>query len=197
LVDFLSIIVLVVDLVLSIWNSYSAGLSFGMLKKNGGPGWAYVSPILGLALGLAGAIYVTAIVVGVIGYVFGVIDPTIVDLLFAYNSLVTGALIVFLGIGVTIQSIYIAARRPSFWNVAGALYNTFASIWNVFAYMNDFGPLESLINQEGRSERKSGLGTLIILAVIVVLLGVLLSYVSFNAGRNHGQGRYLRSIMKA
>ncbi|HYB75750.1 MAG TPA: hypothetical protein VEC08_02215 [Nitrososphaerales archaeon] len=191
--DLLSIIILVIDLILSIWNSYSAGLSYGMLKRNGGPAWAYTSPVLGLAMGLAGAVYVTAIVVGFVGYLLGLLDFGTVDLLFAYNSLVTGALIVVLGIGVTIQSIYITVRHPSLWNVAGAIYNTFASIWNVFVYMKDFGPLESLINQERRSERSSDVGTLIVVAIIVILLGVLLSYVAFNAGRNHGQGRYMRS----
>lgn len=193
MVGLLSIIVLGFDLVLSVWNSYSAGLSYGMLKRNRGPGWAYMSPILGLSLGLAGGIYVTATVVGLLGYVFGLVDLGTVDLLFAYNSLITGTLIVALGIGVTIQSIYITVRRPSFGNVATAIYNTFASLWNVFVYMRDFGPLESLINRERRSERKSDLGTLIILAIIIVLLGVLLTYVSFNAGVNHGQERYLRS----
>ena len=189
--DLLSFVILVFDLVLSIWNSYSAGLSYGMLRRNGGPGWAYISPILGLSIGLAGAVYVTAIVVGFIGYLFSVVDLSTVDLLFAFNSLITGALIVVLGIGVTIQSIYVSVRHPSFWNVAGAIYNTFASIWNVFVYMRDFGPLESLINQERRSERRSDVGTLIVIAIIVVLMGVLLSSVAFNAGRNHGQGRYL------
>ena len=191
MVDLLSFVILVFDLVLSIWNSYSAGLSYGMLRRNGGPGWAYISPILGLSIGLAGAVYVTAIVVGFIGYLFSVVDLSTVDLLFAFNSLITGALIVVLGIGVTIQSIYVSVRHPSFWNVAGAIYNTFASIWNVFVYMRDFGPLESLINQERRSERRSDVGTLIVIAIIVVLMGVLLSSVAFNAGRNHGQGRYL------
>ena len=194
MVDLLSIIILAFDLVLSVWNCYSAGLSYGMLKRNGGPGWAYLSPILGLSLGVAGGIYVTAIAVGLLGYVFGLVDLGPVDLLFAYNSLITGALIVVLGIGVTIQSIYITVRRSSFWNVTTAIYNTFASLWNVFVYMRDFGPLASLINRERQGERKSDLGTLIVLAIVVVLLGVLLSYVSFNAGVNHGQGRYLRSM---
>lgn len=153
----------------------------------------YVSPVLGLSLGLVGAVYVTSIVVGLIGYALGLVDSGTVDLLFAYNFLVTGALITALGIGVTIQSIYIAVRRPGFWTIAGALYNTFASIWNVFAYMRDFGPLESIINYERQSDRKSNLGTLIILIIIVVLLSVLLSLVSFNAGRNHGEGRHVRT----
>ncbi len=190
MVDLLTIIILIFDFVISIWNSYSAGLSYGMLKRNGGPAWAYLSPILGLSLGLVGGIYVTSIVIGFIGYFFGFVDPGTVDLLFAYNFLVTGLLIVVLGIGVTIQSIYVAAKRPTFWSVTGAIFNTFASIWNVFVYMKNFGPVESLINQERQNERDSNLGTLIVLAVIVVVLGILMAYVSFNAGMKHGQGQY-------
>ncbi len=191
MVDVFAIIILVVNFVFSIWNSYSAGLSYGMLKRNGGPAWAYLSTILGLSLGLVGGVYVTSIVVGFIGFFFGFVDLGTVDLLFAYNFLVTGLLIVVLGIGVTIQSIYVAAKRPSFWSVGSALFNTIASIWNVFVYMKNFGPLESLINQERQSERDSNLGTLIILAIIVVVLGVLMAYVSFNAGMKHGQGQYM------
>jgi len=194
LVDIVSTLILVLDFVLSIWNSYSAGLSYGMLKKNGGPGWAYISTILGLSLGIAGSVYVTAIVLGYAGYALGYVDAGTVDLLFAYNYLVTGASITALGIGATIQSIYIAAKHPGFWTVGQALYNTFASIWNVFAYMSDFGPLESIINYERQNDRQSDLVVLIILIIIAVLLGVLLSLIAFNAGRNHGEGRYLRSM---
>jgi len=189
MLDLLSALILILDLVLAVWNSYSAGLSLGMLRRSGGSGWAYISPILGLSLGMAGAVYVTAIVVGLLGYWLGFVDPSVVDLLLAYNFLVTGGLITALGIGVTIQSIYIAVRRPGFWSVASALYNTFASIWNVFVYMRDFGPLESLINSERRDRGSSDMGMLIVVAIVAVVLGVLLSYTAFNAGRRRGAGR--------
>jgi hypothetical protein len=188
LVDLLSAIILVVDLVFSIWNSYSAGLSYGMLKKNGGPGWLYLSVGLGLALGMAGAVYVTAIVISFAAYTFGWVDAGTVNLLLAYNFLVTGGLLLALGIGATAQSIYIAVKRPGVWTVAGALYNTFASIWNVFVYMSNFGPAVGLINYEKQNDRNSSAGTLIVLAIVVILLGVLLSYIAFAAGRNHANG---------
>ena len=146
-----------------------------------------LSVALGLALGLAGAIYVTAIVVSFAAYVLGWVDAGTVDLLLAYNFLVTGALLIVLGIGATVQSIYIAIKRPGFWTIAGALFNTFASIWNVFVYMSNFGPAVSLINYE--KQNKQNPAALIVLAVVAILLGVLLSYIAFHAGRNHAYGR--------
>ena len=192
LVDILSAVIIVLDLVLSVWNCYSAGLTYGMIKRTGGGRWAYISTIVGLSLGFVGAVYVTAFVVGFVGYILGFVDPGTLDLLLAYNALVTGGLITALGIAVTVQSIYVAVKRPGAWTVLGALYNTFASIWNVFAYMQDFGPLESIINYERRGDRKSNMGTLIVLIILALLLGVLLAFVAFNAGRSHGEGRYLR-----
>ena len=188
MVDILTALIVVIDLVLSIWNSYTAGFSYGMLKKSSGPSWMYLSPILGLAMGLAGAVYVTAIVASVVAYVLGLVDVGAVNLLLTYNFLITGGLITVLGIGVTVQSIYIAVKRPGVWTVLGALYNTFASIWNVFVYIQNFGPAVSIINSERQNERKSGLGTLIVLAVVVTVLGVFLSYIAFYAGRNHAEG---------
>jgi hypothetical protein len=189
LVDLLTALILVLNFVLSIWNSYTAGFTYGMLRKNGGPSWMYLSTILGLALGLAGAVYVTAIVLSLVAYAFGLVDVSIINLLLAYNFLITGGLITALGIGATVQSIYIAIKKPGAWTVAGALYNTFASIWNVFVYIRNFGPAVSLINYEKQNDRRSSLVTLIILAIIVTLLGVLLSYIAFHAGRNHANGR--------
>jgi hypothetical protein len=192
LVDLLTGIILVADTVLSVWNSYTAGFTYGNLKKNGGPNWMYASAFLGLVLGLAGAVYVTAIVVSLVAYVFGLVDISAVDLLLTYNFLITGGLITALGIGVTVQSIYVATKRPGVWTVANALYNTFASIWNVFVYMKDFGPSVSIINYERRNDRKSNLGTLIILVVVVILLSVFLSYIAFHAGRNRAYGTPIR-----
>jgi hypothetical protein len=188
LVDLLTALILVVDLILSIWNSYTAGFTFGMLRKKDGPSWMYVSPILGLAIGLVGAIYVTAIVASLVAYWFALVGMGTVNLLLTYNFLIAGGLITVLGIGVTVQSIYIAIKRPGVWTVAGALYNTFASIWNIFVYMRNFGPAVSLVNYERQNERKSSIGALIILAAVVTVIGVLLSYIAFHAGRNHANG---------
>jgi hypothetical protein len=184
LVDVLTGFILVADGVLSVWNSYTAGFTYENLKKNGGPSWMYISAILGLVLGLAGAVYVTTIVLSLLAYMFGLVDISAVDLLLTYNFLITAGLITALGIGVTVQSIYVATKRPGVWTVANALYNTFASVWNVFVYMKNFGPAMSIINYERRNDRKPNLGTLIILVVVVILLSVFLSYIAFNAGRN-------------
>lgn len=193
MVDLLTAIIVVLDLVLSVWNCYSAGVTSGLLKREGGPAWANISVVLGLAMGLSGAVYVTAILVSAAAYWLGLIGSGAADLLLAYNAVITGLLIVVIGIGVTIQSIYIAVRKPGFMTIATALYNTFASIWNVFSYISNFGPATQIINYERRNERQSSLVQVIIIAVIAVLLGVLLAYFAYWMGRNHAEGRRLRT----
>jgi hypothetical protein len=186
LVDLITALILVVDLVLSIWNSYTAGFTYGMLRKNGGPSWMYLSAFLGLTLGLVGAVYVTAIVVGLVAYVLGWVDAGTIDLLLAYNYLIAGGLITALGIGATVESIYVAIKRPGVWTVAGALYNTFASIWNVFAYVKDFGPVTRIIENERRDDKQSGV-VVIIIALVAIVLSVVLTYFAFWTGRNRAE----------
>jgi hypothetical protein len=196
LADILTALILIIDVVLSVWNSYTAGFTYEMARKSGGSAWLYISAFLGLALGLAGTIYVTAVVVSFVAYWFGFIDASATNLLLGYNFLITGGLLLVLGIVATVQSIYIAVKRPGVWTVAGALYNTFASIWNVFVYIENFGPAVSLVNYERQNDSKNDLGTVIIIAILATLLSVLLSYFAFCAGRNHANGAPIGRIRR-
>ncbi len=54
MVDLLVIVILVVDFVISIWNSYAAGLGLGFLRNFGGPSWIRLTAVLALAMGLLG-----------------------------------------------------------------------------------------------------------------------------------------------
>ena len=61
MVDIFIAIFLILDFVISIWNSYAAGFSLGLLKISKGPGWFRTFAVLGLAMGLLGEAYVIAI----------------------------------------------------------------------------------------------------------------------------------------
>jgi hypothetical protein len=119
---------------------------------------------------------------------YGLVGADSVDLLLAYNFLITGGLITILGIGVTAESIYVAIKRPGLWTVGGSIYNVFASIWNVFTYIENFGTAMNIIKTEGRQGR--GQGAAIVLTITTVVIAVLLSYMAFHFGRAHASGEF-------
>jgi len=188
LVDVLTAVILVIDFVISIWNSYAAGFTFGLQRISKGPGWIKAIAVLALAMGLVGETYVLTVVLALVANAYGFIGVDSVDLLLAYNFLITGGLIVILGIGVAAESIYVAIKRPGIWTVGVTIYNVFASIWNVFTYIENFGTAMNIIKTEGRQGR--GQGAVVVLAVTAVVIAVLLSYIAFHFGRAHASGEF-------
>jgi len=188
LVDALTVIILVVDFVISIWNSYAAGFTFGLQKISKGPGWIKAIAALALAMGLVGEAYVLTVVLALVASAYGFIGVDSLDLLLAYNFLITGGLLTILGIGVAAESIYVAMKRPGIWTVGATVYNVFASIWNVFTYIENFGSAMNIIKTEGRQGR--GQGAVVVLAITAVAIAVLLSYIAFHFGRAHASGEF-------
>ena len=188
MVDALTVIILVVDFVISIWNSYAAGFTFGLQKISKGPGWIKAIAALALAMGLVGEAYVLTVVLALVASAYGFIGVDSLDLLLAYNFLITGGLLTILGIGVAAESIYVAMKRPGIWTVGATVYNVFASIWNVFTYIENFGTAMNIIKTEGRQGR--GQGAVVVLAITAVAVAVLLSYIAFHFGRAHASGEF-------
>ena len=188
MVDVFIAIILLVDFIISIWNSYAAGFSLGLLKISNGPGWFRAFAVLGLAVGVLGEAYVIAIVLSLLANASGLVSSESVLLLLAYNYLITGGLIIVLGIGITAESIFIAARGPARWPHRAYFYNVFASIWNVFFYIRNFGVAMNVIKSEEREGR--GQGAVIVLAIVAVIIAVLLSYIAYHFGNAHASGEY-------
>ncbi len=189
LVDNFIAIFLVLDFIISIWNSYAAGFSVGLLKISNGPGSFMAFAALGLAMGLLGEAYVIAVFLALIVNVYGLVSPDAVAFLLAYNYLITGGLIIVLGVGMSAESVYVAAKRPGVWNVGTSVYNVFASVWNVFFYIRNFGVAMNIIKSEEREGR--GQGVVLILAITAVIIAVLLSYIAYHFGRAYASGEYL------
>ena len=188
MVDIFIAIFLILDFVISIWNSYAAGFSLGLLKISKGPGWFRTFAVLGLAMGLLGEAYVIAIFLALITNAYDLISADAVALLLAYNYLIIGGLIIVLGIGMSAESVYVAAKRPGVWNVGTSVYNVFASVWNVFFYIRNFGVAMNIIKSEEREGR--GQGVVLILAITAVIIAVLLSYIAYHFGRAYASGEY-------
>jgi hypothetical protein len=187
LVDILTVVILVVDFVISIWNSYAAGFTIGLQRISKGPGYIKAIAGLALAMGLLGETYVLTVVLALVANAYGWVDVGSLNLLLAYNFLITGGLITVLGIGITAESLYVAYKRPGIWTIGGSVYNVFASIWNVFTYLRNFGTAMNIIKSE---ERQKGQGAVILLAITSVVIAVLLSYIAFHYGRAHASGQY-------
>jgi len=188
MVDTLTVVILIIDFVISIWNSYAAGFTFGLQRISKGPSWIKAVAGLALAMGLVGQTYVLTVVLALVANAYGLLGVDSVNLLLAYNFVITGGLVTLLGIGVAAESIYVAIKRPGIWTVGVTVYNVFASIWNVFTYIENFGTAMSIIKTEGRQGR--GQGAVVVLAITAVVIAVLLSYIAFHFGRAHASGEF-------
>jgi hypothetical protein len=187
-VDALNAILIAINFALSIWNSYAAGFNFGILRKSSGPFWLYAYSAIGLIIGVVGEAYVLSVVIGLVALNYGYVSADTIALLVGYEFLIFGGLIVILGIGITITSIYIAVKNPGPWTIGGSIWNVFASVWNVFTYVKNFGLAASLIKSEEREGSKADEGSALVLAATAVLIAILISYVAFRAGRDHAIG---------
>ncbi len=163
-------------------------LPLGLQRISKGPGWVKAIAGLALAMGLVGETYVLTVVLALVANAYGLVDVGSLNLLLAYNFLITGGLITILGVAVTAESIYVAIRRPGIWTIGGSIYNIFASIWNVFTYVEHFGAAMNIIKSEERQSKSQG--TIIILAITAVVIAVLLSYIAFHFGRAHASGQF-------
>ncbi len=58
MVDLLTLLILLFDVIISIWNAYASGYNIGLLRKNNGGGFNEVASYAGLCLAFAGIVYV-------------------------------------------------------------------------------------------------------------------------------------------
>jgi hypothetical protein len=178
----LVILILALDFVLSIWNSYASGYNFKMLRRHNTDASTFmlIYCVLGLMIGVVGTIYVLAIVIGVVAFYMNYISFGVVDLLLAYNFIIFGGLITLLGVGITIQSWVIAIKTHNKWMIVASLWNTFASIWNVFNYISEFSAVTGIIKSESKDSDSTGI--VVVIFIVAIIIAVLLSYVAFHAG---------------
>ena len=96
-----------------------------------------------------------------------------------------GTLIVFSGIVITIQSILVAYLRRDFWSIIVAIYNTIASIWNIFIYLSSFRYATSIAKKYGDDEDNRSKA--IIILIISALIAIFLVYTFYKAGKNKAE----------
>ena len=172
--------ILILDFAVSLWNAYSSGYNVALLSRRGGSGWLRAVAYSGLGLAFAGMAYVMSVVVSAAAYYLGYVSGGVVDTVLAFAFLVFGALIIGFGLMVMIQSIAVAMRQRSIWNILIAMWNAFAEIWDIAVYVESFGDAVSIL----RGERSEEEGTDVFIIIIVALLiAFFITYSAYKQGQ--------------
>ena len=173
------VIILVVDFVISLWDSYASGYNIEYLREGKTPAGKlqYAFAYSGLGLGFSGMAYVMSFLISYIAYYFGYVSVTVVNEVSAYSFLVFGILIIGFGIMVTVQSIIIAYKRRSFWSILIAAWNTFAVVFDIVMYVTSFKEAVSVIRKSGRNSNN-----VYFIIIIAILIAFLMSYTAYKHG---------------
>ncbi len=183
--DLLTIGILALDFIISVWNSYAAGFNISLLYKEDKVGLTllvWISSICALVLGFIGTTYVLSTVIGFVLYSFSYISADILTSLLAINFLVFGFLITVLGIIIAIETVVMAVKRHNLSSILVSIYNTIASIWNVFTYINNFGAVGDLL----RGEDKDSKDHAILIIAVAAVVSIIITYLAFHMGMNRG-----------
>jgi len=179
--DVLTLLILLFDAIVSVWNAYASGYNIGLLKKDYGGGFTRVASYAGLGLAFAGMVYVLVVVLSFLAYFFDYVTEDTVTYALSLNFLVFGALIIGFGLVITIQSVIIASQRRNFWSILTALYNGFAEILDIASYISGFK--EAV---QATSSDKRGSGNALVIILVAVLIGFFIIYGAFRQGYNKG-----------
>jgi hypothetical protein len=180
-----TIIIMVFNLLISLWNAYSVGYNSVALQKYKGKfaDFFQIANSFGLVLAFAGAAYSLAYFLSLIGANLGYLSPQVSVLISAYNLVVFGGLIVFSGIIITIESILIAYLQRNFWSIFIAIYNTIASIWNLYAYISSFKAATGIIDSLGGNDDDSKSKAIAVL-ILAALISIFLVYGFYKFGKD-------------
>ena len=177
--------ILILDFAMSLWNAYSSGYNIALLNRTAGSSWLRAVAYSGVGLAFAGMAYVMSVVLSAGAYYLGYVSQDVVSTVVAFAFLVFGALIIGFELMVTIQSIALAMRRRSIWNILIALWNSFAEIWDIAVYVESFGDAVSILRGE-RSEDESA--DVIIIIIVALLIAFFLTYSVYKHGQKKATG---------
>ena len=183
--DLLTVLILILDFVFSIWNAYASGYNIGIVRYRGASGFLKIAAYAGLGLAYSGVSYIMTLSIAYVGAYFGFVDPGVAAGALAFAFLVFGALIIGFGLIVTIQSIEIAVRTRSIWSVLGAGWNIFAEIWDLYSYASGFQEAVGVLRSEDREE--SAQDQLIIIVVVALLIAYFITHAAYKQGLRKAQ----------
>ncbi len=186
--DILTIGIMIFNLLISLWNAYASGYNSVLLertKKMPFKDFFNIANSFSLVLAFGGASYSLSFFISLLASYLGYISPEVALLISAYSFLVFGGLITFAGIVITIESIIVAYYKRNFWSIGIAIYNTIASIWNLYNYITSFSYVKEIAGQYGSSEDNRTKAIIII--VIAALIALFLVYSFYKIGKSKAE----------
>jgi hypothetical protein len=184
--------IVIFDFVVSLWNAYSSGVIWGLLRNQAGHGFEKVCAVAGLGLAFAGMAYSTTIILSWVALQIGFIAIWDFLYLVSFDFLVFGAMIIGFGLLITVQSIVIAYRQRNFGSIAIASWNTFAEVWDIATYVQGFQAAATTVKGD-RQDRAN----VIAILVVAVSVALIVTYFAFRAGLRKSEGAIADSSRQA
>jgi hypothetical protein len=176
------------DLVLSLWNAYSSGVIWGLLREQRGKTFSKICAVAGLGLAFAAMAYATIIILSWVALQVGFLANWDFLYLVSFDFLVFGAMIIGFGLVITVQSITIAYRQRSFGTIAIATWNTFAEVWDIATYAQGFEAAASAVKGDGRDR-----ANVTAILAVAVAIALIITYLAFRQGLRKSEGAIAQS----
>jgi len=179
------VLLLVWNFCVSVWDSYAAGYNLKLLENETGALNIIlrIGSFSALVIGFVGSTYIFVSVAGIIAYLTNYLSDAALLLLFDLTFVVGGAVLVFFGIIVTIESVVLAAKTHESMSIFASIYNTMASIWNTSLYIREAPAAIAQIGSEFSShERDNELAIIVLIVIVSVIASMIVSYLAFKAG---------------
>ena len=181
-------VIIVFDFVVSLWNAYSSGVIWGLLRNQPGKTFSKVCAVAGLGLAFAGMAYATTIILSWVALQVGFLAIWDFLYLVSFDFLFFGAMIIGFGLLITVQSIAIAYRQRNFGSIAIASWNTFAEVWDIATYARGFQTAASVVR--GDSRDRANIAAILAAAVAIALI---ITYFAFRQGLRKAEGAIAES----
>ena len=177
MIGLLDILILIFDVIVSIWNAYASGYNIGLLRRIDKGGFNKVASYAGLCLAFAGMVYALIVILSFLAYIFGYVAEDAVDYAVSLDFLVFGVLIIGFGCVIAIQSIIIASERRNAGSILVALYNGFVEILDIGSYISGFKDAVSVATGNKRGEASA-----MVIVIVAVLIGFFIIFAAFKQG---------------
>jgi len=178
------ILIVIFDILISIWNAYNAGKALEYMKLNNiESDWPRMVAYSTLILSFAGAAYANTSLLSIAAYYLGYIDIYTLLGVLSFSFLVFGFLIILFGIVVTINSIIVASKTRRFFDIAIAIYNSIAVIWDIYSYIEGFSTAFSILRNQFGNEERNSQGVFVLIIIAAVLIAIFMVYGAFKYGK--------------
>jgi hypothetical protein len=171
----ITVAILVLDVIISVWNSYAAGK-----VSNESRGLGIFFYVLGGLLPMA---YVMSIALTVLLAMFKYISYTIANFLLSFSFVFFGATIIMWGVIATATSIIATIKTRSWKAGLISMYNISALIYDTWEYMVDFGGAVKDIVADLAKDKDGAIVALIIVVGLALAIGFIITYLAYKAGK--------------